>query len=141
MAAKNENKTFSRVTGSQRHDFMARKFKKFSVMAEGYIFQIASAHSKNYRGGSWDFFESIDGSFYMAPQTPSEFDVCVNSNFFEGKMSSDAYGIVITLYALNYLAMDAIDSPLGDYFSDQYHDLRNYALNHSEASKIMGAID
>ena len=91
----------------------------------------------SYRGGHWDFFALSNGGFYMAPSREERFAVEVPTNGYEGTMSADAAGITACLFAFCDLASD-ID---GERFVELFHQLREFALDHAEASEIFRAID
>ena len=75
----------------------------------------------------------------MAPIGDKPFHVnCENG--FEGDLSADALGITACLYAYSSLSFSGMLG-FADMCAQQYHRLREYALEHSEAEEIMGAID
>lgn len=64
-----------------------------------------SRFARTYSGGYWRFFELSNGGFHMSP--PDEaYELCIDSNGFEGRMSADAAGITVCLFALSYLSFD-----------------------------------
>ena len=71
----------------------------------------------------------------LTHQTP--FNVCVDTNGFEGQMSADAAGITACLFALSHLSFQIQHESIASHF----HRLRNFALEHAEASAILAAID
>jgi hypothetical protein len=52
-------------------------------------------------------------------------------------MSADAAGITVCLFAFSHLAFQIDDRDIVEHF----HLLREFALQHPEASKILAAID
>ena len=84
----------------------------------------------------WRFFELSNGGFYMTP--PEEaYDLVVDSNGFQGRMSADAAGITVCLFAFSHLSfLYTID-----VFSRHFHQLREFAQDHPEAGLIFAAID
>lgn len=90
-----------------------------------------------YHGGQWNFYRLGNGGFYMAPDNSERMRLSVESNGFIGEMTSDAAGIVASLFALNDLANE---TEL-DLHIERYHQLRDFALDHAEAALILGAID
>jgi hypothetical protein len=93
--------------------------------------------AKDYAGGYWTFFELSNGGFYMAPECETTFQVCVDSNGFDGAMSADAAGITACLFALSHLSFQVSNQSIADHF----HLLRDFALGHAEAGAILAAID
>jgi hypothetical protein len=58
-------------------------------------------------------------------------------NGYSDMMGADAFGIVVTLFALCHLAENCGD----DSIIEHYHELRAYATQHVEAANILRAID
>lgn len=79
-----------------------------------------------------------NGGFYMAPDEDTFRVSCPNG--FEGTMSGDAFGIVVCLYAYSELSFSSVPE-LAEACAEQYHLLREYIFEHSEATAILGAID
>lgn len=90
-----------------------------------------------YGGGQWHFFKLSNGGFYMVPAGSERVRVSVESNGFAGEMTSEAAGIVASLFSLNDLANET-----GlDLHIERYYQLRDFALDHAEVALILGAID
>jgi hypothetical protein len=89
-----------------------------------------------YHGGYWQFYELSNGGFYMAPATES-LRICVPGNHFDDLFSADAAGIVACLFA--YGRLSSVDD--SDAMAEHYYWLRDFAVEHSEAGKILSAID
>jgi hypothetical protein len=75
----------------------------------------------------------------MAPATDRQFQVCCQ-NGFEGVLSADALGITACLYVYSHLSFSS-QEVFAQTCAQQYHWLREYMLDHSEANAILGAID
>jgi Antirestriction protein len=73
----------------------------------------------------------------MAPEHESTFNICVDTNGFEGSMSADAAGITACLFALSHVSFQIQH----DCIASHFHLLRDFALEHAEASVILAAID
>ncbi len=73
----------------------------------------------------------------MAPSQISELTVHVPGNYFLELMSADAAGIVVCLFVYCHFANVLED----ERFTDLYHALREYSVNHDESSQIIRAID
>jgi hypothetical protein len=110
----------------------------YMLKLEPAVFSIAEALAKEYTGGYWEFHELSNGAFYMAPRHDTEFTVSCE-NGFEGKLSPDAFGITVCLYA--YSEMSFRGGRLAQTCAQQYHLLREYAAEHPEARTIYRAID
>ena len=110
----------------------------YLLKLEPAVFSIAEALSGNYTGGYWRFHDLSNGGFYMAPNFDTEFTLgCENG--FEGKMSPDAFGITVCLYA--YSELSFAGDRLAQVFAEHHHLLREYASQHPEAKLIHRAID
>ncbi len=72
----------------------------------------------------------------MTPKMPAV-RLSVDSNGYEGRMSADAAGITVCLFAFSLLSFER----QGDVYSRHFHWLRDFALGHVEAGEIFAAID
>ncbi len=127
------------VADDQRINHTAELFGiHFPMKLEPYVFTITSHLSSEYHGGYWQFYTLSNGCFYMAPVTDSIFHVSCE-NGFEGNLSADALGITACLYAYSHLSFG--EGEFAEVCAEQYHLLRNYALDHPEARDILRAID
>ena len=111
----------------------------FSRRLEPHVFTMADRLSVDYRGGYWDFYALSNGGFYMAPAMEGVFRVR-SENGFEGEMSADALGLTVCLYAYSHLSF-AGETAFSEACAEQYHLLREFSLDHAEASAILRAID
>lgn len=110
----------------------------FPFVVEPHVFALAGRLSEDYTGGLWEFYALSNGGFYMAPSSDNRFRVrCENG--FEGQLSADALGIVVCLYAFSHLSFGG--GEVAETCADQYHLLREHALEHREVRSIMAAID
>ena len=124
-------------TGS-RMDFLPRFFgARHMVKGEFLVYDWMGNLCQDYTGGLWKFYSVKGGGFYMAPADERRFLVRCCGNGFEGEMTSDAAGIVATLFTLSQLSFE---TEL-DQFADLFHSLRMFACTHPEARAILGAID
>ena len=107
----------------------------FPMQLEPLIYNLASNMSDDYSGGYWEFFIITNDGFYMAPGSGGPYRVsCVNG--YEGKLSADAFGITVCLYAYSLLSFEK-----AQIYAQHYHKLRDYMLDHEEAECILRAID
>jgi hypothetical protein len=74
----------------------------------------------------------------MAPEHEGSFRFAVDSNGYQGEMSADAAGITVCLFAYSHLSFRYADD---DLFGAHFHNLREFAIHHAEASEIFAAID
>jgi hypothetical protein len=136
--------TFKKVQGTV--GFLADMFtSRFAVTGESMIFSIAEQICKEYRGGVWDFYEGSNGAKFLVPSfDPNEkFNVTIAGNWFQGELSATAFGIVVTLTAVNNLLWNVYeaDDALGQKLQDHFYALRDLAFDHEESNLILGAID
>jgi hypothetical protein len=75
----------------------------YVLKLEPTVFSIAEALADEYTGGYWEFHDLSNGCFYMAPRSETEFLVSCE-NGFKGKLSPDAFGITVCLYAFSELS-------------------------------------
>ena len=131
--------TSKRIPVNQRVSHTARLFgHQFPIRLEPTIFNIAGNLTAEYDGGYWEFYKLSNGGFYMAPASEQQFSVSAD-NGYEGSMSCDALGIVACLYAYSHLSFG--DGAFAEICAEQYHWLREFALDHAEVGSIMQAID
>lgn len=110
----------------------------FPLRLEPTIFAMAGRLSSTYGGGYWEFWTLSNGGFYMAPASTVVFAVrCENG--FEGQLSADALGITACLYAYSHLSFGG--DALADRCAEHFHWLREWMLDHAEASAVLAAID
>ena len=131
--------TRQRIAINQRVTHTARLFgHHFPLTLEVSIFNIAGSLAAEYDGGYWDMYKLSNGGFYMAPASEEQFSVS-SENGYEGSMSGDALGLVVCLFAFSLLSYG--DGAFAEICAQQYHLLREFALDHAEAGSIMQAID
>jgi hypothetical protein len=135
-----ETITRTTIPTSERSYHVERLFGiYFPAQLEPYIFRTATDLSPDYTGGYWEFFELDNGGFYLAPESEGEYRV-VSPNGFEGRMSGDAFGITACLFAYSHLSFVAT-KPASTTYARMYHALREYAMDHPEASAMLSATD
>jgi len=125
----------------ERTNTTARLFGPYYPMrVEPMVFSLADQLSNDYSGGYWGFYTLNDGQgFFLCPDTDQQFTLqCPNG--YTGKVSGEAYGIIVCLYSFSYLSFDT-EHPYGQLSARMYHQLREFALDHNEAAAIFRAID
>jgi hypothetical protein len=75
-----------------------------------YVFMRKLAHQ--YTGGYCNYFELSNGGFYIAPTHATSFNVCIDTNGFEGQMIADAAGITACLFALSHRFLETPEAKL-----------------------------
>ncbi len=129
--------TATPVDDSQRLNTLPRYFGRHMLVFEGAVYGFMRRFASEYRGGYWHFYELSNGGFYMAPDR-GRYRLFVETNGYEGVLSADAAGITACLFACSHLSFRY---PLEEVFADRFHQLRDFAMEHSEAAQIAAAID
>jgi hypothetical protein len=112
---------------------------RFPLNLEPAIYSFASSIASEYNGAYWEFYSLSNGGFYMAPCSGILYEVCCD-NGFEGKLSEDALGITASLYAYSHLSFSN-NVILSEECAKHYHLLREFMLEHAEATSILKATD
>lgn len=115
---------------------LPRYFGRYMLTVEQRVYALMSRFASSYAGGAWRFFELSNGGFYMTPPD-DEYEVRIDGNGFLGRMSCDAAGIVVCLFTFSDLSYEHTT----DIFSEHFHRLRDFALDHAEVGVILQAID
>ena len=111
----------------------------FPLNFEPTVYNITSDIAQEYNGDYWEFYTLSNGGFYMAPHSDAIYEIACD-NGYVGKLSADALGIAVCLYAYSHLSFSG--SPvLAELCGNQYHLLRASMLEHGENSSILKAID
>ncbi|MCQ0031443.1 antirestriction protein [Burkholderia glumae] len=126
-----------KIDGALRMNFLPGLFGPYFVRVEAMSAAWAGKLSPDYDGGYWEFFRISNGGGFLAPASERQFRVLVDTNGYEGAMSAGAFGIVVTLFALCYIAQIT----QSDLIASRYHELRDFASGHPEAREIFRAID
>lgn len=139
--------TATLVTNEEQAQFWETLFPtEYRHLVEIAISSYLDRLSKVYKGDSWQFFRLSNGGFYMAPALGEELTITVPGNYFQGIVSTDAAGIIVTLFGLNDVATqlfnpDDDEDDRADPFIECYYRLRDFASRHAEKSLIFRAID
>lgn len=110
----------------------------FPFLVEPTIYSFASMLSPDYKGGMWLFNGLCPSGFFMQPDTDDRFRV-VSPNGWEGTMSAEGFGVAVCLFAYSHLSFR--QDRIAEICTEQYHQLREYALDHAEAGAILAACD
>jgi len=121
----------------KRLDYLPRFLGKHFLSYENAIYDHMGTSSPDYKGGYWDYYTLSNGGFYMALSQSEPLKMACVSNYFEGEMSADAASIGVNLFVLNAFAWQVN----AEKYSEAFHGLRDYVLEHEEAAKILSFID
>ncbi len=136
MTTSSHPPTSRKVPEHRRLSGVFRSFGRFSVTIEQYAQNVMRESCEAYSGGLWDYYELSNGGFYMAPTGADTYQVS-RSNYFEGELSAEAVGIMVTLAAI----MTAWGRYEIDLMGLRYESLIDYAREHSEWPLIRAALD
>lgn len=138
LASSTEMKiTVKKVPTRKRLGFLPGKMPRQYLKFERCVYSFASGMIKGYNGGFWDFIELSNDGFYIRPESDEVLTVSVDGNGFMGTVSGDAAGVIVSMFALCYLAEISED----DRIIELYYLLRNFINDHAEAELIWRAID
>ena len=130
------------VADGDRLSFLPTVFgPRLMIRGEALVFGWLDRLSEDYNGGYWHFYTLTNGGFYLALASDKPMRISVEGNGFDGEMSADAAGIVVTFFALSQLTGEVQGTEAGDTLIDRYFFLRDFAAEHVEARLIFRAID
>ena len=129
--------TASEIKDEDRLYVLPHYFGAFMMTVEASIFNCMGEISSDYKGGIWKFNVLSNGGFYMSPEFDGNMKISVEGNYFEGLLSPDAAGIVACLFTYSRMSF----TPEASHIGQQFHLLREFALDHKEAAQIFSAID
>jgi len=130
----------TKIPHKNRHIIPGQLFgHDFPLRIEPTVFNIARGQAQNYSGGYWKFYSLSNDGFYMAPDADGTFHIKC-PNFYQGELSSDAFGIAVCLIAYSYLSF-CEDTRFARICATHFNLLRPFVAEHPEALKIYSAID
>ena len=129
------------VAIDDRINFLPEFFgMQFMLYGEKLVYLWMKKLCDEYNGGYWTFYKLSNGGYYMAPASYNMMKIKCWLNYFDGELSSDAAGIIPTMFALSKLfSIENIDET--DRFVELYLKLQEYAQQHDEKNLIFEAID
>ena len=138
--------TVKLVSEREKFKFLPRLFKNYFMVCENHVYQLAGKLSSDYKGGAWEYVEASNGAMYMRPESRGTETFSVSSeNYYEGELSSDAFGILCTFFTINKMCWALADNDEnGDmlkYFIDMNYLVRDVLLEHKERHELIPAID
>jgi hypothetical protein len=125
------------VPANERLDFLPHFTGNHFMTYESMIYTKMGEFAPEYNGGFWDYYTLSNGGFFMSLDEDKRFSVDCASNYYQGEMSAEALSIGVNLLVQNAFAWQ-IDS---EKFSEAFHRLRYFAIEHKECSEIMGFIN
>src|SRR6202049_1467580 len=125
------------IPSDERLQILPRHFGRHMLTVEHAVYAFMRKLDNQYTGGYWNYFELSNGGVSVAPGGGPPVNVGGDTNGFEGQMSADAAGITACLFALSHLSFQIQHESIAEH----YHQLRDFALDHAEASPTLPAID
>lgn len=132
------------VADDQRMTVLPSLFGRYLLGCEAAIYARTEKSCAEYKGGFWTFAALSNGGYFMYPDMGegSSFSYEVPENGWTGQLTAEAMGIVACLFVLSSLSCQLYERGLDNKMAtENYHKLRDYALDHAEASAIFAAID
>lgn len=119
-----------------RLGFLPRHFGSSFMSVERAVFGHMGGLCPSYAGGYWDFFDLSNGGCYLAPNSGAY--ALAAPNGFGETLSGEVAGLIASLYAFSHLAFKYEAT---EVFAERFHQLREFALEHSESRAIFAATD
>jgi hypothetical protein len=144
---KSENPVKAKLArGFLRTKILPTLFGPKYLLGEEQVYRFMQKFCRDNTAGTgyWNFYVLDNGGYFMAPKTDQRFHLVVASNGYEGEMSAEAAGIVVTLFTLCYLsevAYELEDAALLARINKHFYALNSYADGHPEWKEIYGATD
>jgi hypothetical protein len=103
-------------------------------IVRGFVLSMA----EDYRPGPLLLHKLSNNGCYFMPNTDQTYAVICENGWRHGAMTADAVGIVATLIGLNYQSF-TINLDQADSYESMRLKLRDYALEHDDATSILAA--
>jgi Antirestriction protein len=135
------------VPENRRLNFLPNMFGRLPMYflgGESMIYDFAQSLMDGYIGGNWTFCKAANGAHFATPPAREQWTVSVAGNGNIVEVSTEAAGVIVSLFALGAMAERAHGRGDGqglDFLADRYYELREFAKAHPEARAIMKAID
>lgn len=127
------------VPVDKQREALNAHFGSKRLTVESAVFSYMSRLFPAYDCGDWAYYELPNGGFYMSPAPAyDKMEIFVQSNGYRAEVSSDAAGVIVSLFA--YCSVFNVCQDVN--IIDQFEKLRAWAIrNHPESSEIYQAID
>lgn len=129
--------TATLVPEDRRLDFLPKQFGvKLMLIVESAVYDWMGTLCSSYSGGEWDYIELSNGGGFMQPKGHAYYDLAVEGNHFDGRVSPEVAGIVATAFALNSMLWKGFD-----ILNGKYEQLLAYIAVHPDSATIRRALD
>lgn len=132
----NDNIVAKLVSEESRSNFLPEHFGSHFAKVENLVFDLARQFSDDYQGGLWAFYRLSNGAGYLSLDERKYFDLHT-PNGFSAKVNGNIFGLIISLYAINWLSNETGE----DLLIEQFYALRDFATQHIHRAVIFRAID
>ena len=129
--------TATEVPAGARFAFLINRFDKHHTTVEMFLRSFTVKLCPDFRGGQWRYFETSTGTVFMVPSGHDSLQVTIDTNGFDKRVSAEVAGLIVSLFVLNRLCMVSRSKE----HMRMLVLLRNYALEHAQATTIFRAID
>ena len=125
-------------TNDERLSFTSELFGPVRMLqGESLVLEVHKQMTGRNYSGHWHYFKLANYGLYMAPDNDEAQPITWGGNGIVEELTSDASGIVATLFALN-----AIHQEYGAWQPDLLFDLlQDFAREHAESQKIFRILD
>ncbi|WP_340621593.1 antirestriction protein [Xenorhabdus siamensis] len=106
------------------------------ILLEHTVIKAAVTLCEDYRCDTWQCRKVSDNIAYAVPTRADTYGVKIETTDFNGEVSADTFGLMVTLSVLGYLT--ALMKQ--DEVAERFCDLRAYALQHPQAQCIRAAL-
>ncbi|WP_339378911.1 antirestriction protein [Xenorhabdus sp. BG5] len=106
------------------------------MLLEHSIIKAAVTLCEDYRCDTWQCRKVSDNIAYAVPTRADTYRVKIETTDFNGEVSADTFGLMVTLSVLGYLTVLMKQ----DEVAERFCDLRAYALQHPQAPCIRAAL-
>lgn len=131
------NKTL--IAQEDRMTALPRRFGSACVAYEMAVYNLMTQLTNGaYSGGSWDFYTTENGGFFMQLTGEGDFTLSNEGNYTDTTMSREAACVAVNLYACSHLSFKYTSI---EALSRNFQALYAYAAELPEAGKIFTAID
>lgn len=139
--------TATLVPQNKRMLMLPKHFGSWQMKAEDSAVQIArhmAERTYSKCSGYWDYFETSNNGFFASPFNFESEVVMDSPNQSQHTLGGEAAGLVIWMMLSSHLSFEAYHSDSQDMteaFTGNFHQLREFALNHKDATAIFGLLD
>ena len=125
-------------TNEERLSFTSELFGPvLKLQGESLVLEVHKQMTGHSYSGHWHYFKLSNDGLYMAPEKNEVHPITWGGNGLVEELTSEASGIVATLFALN-----AIHQEHGGWQPDlQFYWLQDFAREHAESRKIFRVLD